>query len=236
MAPAMDDDDLLAALRVRASDPDRRLEAQVSAFGMDVAAMDLGQMSSSLRDLQGDLARLLQDPLDPPADLQAKAAAFGERMRTPADRPLPPPATEAEVAAAEAAIGAALPPLLRRVYTEVANGGFGPGYGLLGVGPGGWTDDHRRDLVAMLRSNREGSAQLPEGSWRWPATLLPIAYLGDVVYACADAARPGTPVLEYDPSDRDWDDDGYPLDEQEAFVEVAPTLADWFAAWLASPS
>lgn len=232
----MHDDELIAALRARAADPGRRLEAQVSAFGMDVASMGLGQMLASLRDLQGDLARLLEDPLHPPADLQEKAASFGERMQQPAEQPLPAPAAEADVLAAEAAIGAPLPPLLRRLYTEVADGGFGPGYGLLGVGPGGWTDDHRRGLVAVLRANQEGAADLPEGAWRWPSTLLPIAYLGDVIYACADLARPGTPVLEYDPSDLDWDEDGYPLDEEEALVEVSPTLAGWLEAWLASPS
>lgn len=44
-----------------------------------------------------------------------------------------PPATIAEVDAAEVALGFAIPPLLRRLYTEVGNGGFGPNYGLEGV-------------------------------------------------------------------------------------------------------
>jgi hypothetical protein len=48
-------------------------------------------------------------------------------------RPVPtvaPPASVAEVDAAEATLGFAIPPLLRRLYTEVGNGGFGPDYGL----------------------------------------------------------------------------------------------------------
>jgi cell wall assembly regulator SMI1 len=40
-----------------------------------------------------------------------------------------PPATEEEVTQAEMQLGFALPSLLRRVYLEVGNGGFGPGYG-----------------------------------------------------------------------------------------------------------
>jgi hypothetical protein len=72
--------------------------------------------------------------------------------------------------------------------------------------------------------------------WTWPATLLPVAHLGCGVYACVDGSRPGCPVLEYDPSDLDWDDDGYPLDEEDAFVEVSPTLEAWLAEWVERPS
>lgn len=41
------------------------------------------------------------------------------------------PASPAAVAEAEELIGQPLPSLLRRLYLEVGNGGFGPGYGLL---------------------------------------------------------------------------------------------------------
>ena len=37
------------------------------------------------------------------------------------------------LAETEARLGFTLPPLLARVYTEVADGGFGPGYGLLSL-------------------------------------------------------------------------------------------------------
>ncbi|MBY8874236.1 hypothetical protein K7640_20615 [Micromonospora sp. PLK6-60] len=49
--------------------------------------------------------------------------------------PLPPltPAPRAAVEEAEAAAGVALPPLLRRLYLELGNGGFGPGVGLIGL-------------------------------------------------------------------------------------------------------
>jgi hypothetical protein len=48
-----------------------------------------------------------------------------------------PPATEDMLASTESNLGFALNTFLKRIYLEVANGGFGPGYGLLG----------RRDLV-----------------------------------------------------------------------------------------
>src|SRR5216683_6367148 len=42
-----------------------------------------------------------------------------------------PPATGEELAHAEAQLGFELPSFLRRLYLEVGNGSFGPGYGLL---------------------------------------------------------------------------------------------------------
>src|SRR5688572_7984728 len=59
--------------------------------------------------------------------LRAKAQGWIE--------PLPPlrPAPRSAVEEAEALAGAPLPPLLRRLYLEVGNGGFGPGYALLGL-------------------------------------------------------------------------------------------------------
>ncbi|GAA1607916.1 hypothetical protein GCM10009733_000050 [Nonomuraea maheshkhaliensis] len=43
---------------------------------------------------------------------------------------LSPPATEEEVENAERILGFKLPPVLARLYGEVANGGFGPDYHL----------------------------------------------------------------------------------------------------------
>src|SRR5690242_10047052 len=78
--------------------------------------------------------------------LAVDAATWVEPMPT-----VTPPATVAEVDAAEAALGLAIPPLLRRLYTEVGNGGFGPHYGLEGVPtippvPGA------ADIVALYKS------------------------------------------------------------------------------------
>lgn len=50
--------------------------------------------------------------------------AVGYHRDSPRE-PLFPPAKAAEVDEAERRLGYALPPLLRRLYTEVADGGFG---------------------------------------------------------------------------------------------------------------
>ncbi|MFJ8627873.1 hypothetical protein ACIRD3_34250 [Kitasatospora sp. NPDC093550] len=57
------------------------------------------------------------------------------------DRHAPPPAPHEAVAEAERVIGFAFPPLLRRLYTEVSNGGFGPLDGVLPVDVG-QRDEH----------------------------------------------------------------------------------------------
>ena len=44
-----------------------------------------------------------------------------------------PPATELQLLATEAALGFPLPPILRALYAQVANGGFGPGFGIVGA-------------------------------------------------------------------------------------------------------
>lgn len=43
------------------------------------------------------------------------------------------PATTEQILATERALGFPLPPILHTLYSQIANGGFGPGYGLHGV-------------------------------------------------------------------------------------------------------
>jgi hypothetical protein len=70
---------------------------------------------------------------------------------------------------AEATLGFNLPPLLIQVYTEVVNGGFGPGYGLLGLA-GGFADDLGDTAVqSYLRRRADQSLQ-------WRDALLPICH------------------------------------------------------------
>lgn len=68
-------------------------------------------------------------------------------------RPAPP----AAVAEAEELAGRSLPSLLRRLYLEVGNGGFGPGYGLLGLRHG-----HRTGGLDALTGLNRGVLTLCE--------------------------------------------------------------------------
>jgi len=134
--------------------------------------------------------------------------------------PLCPPATASEVAAAEATLGFPLPLLLKRIHTEISNGGFGPGYGLFGVpyASGG----HARRLLVEKRSGCTGlNYDFPDwwlgerfaeirsvvGEYRcwsrqfatsWPRALLPFIYCGCTVYECVDCSAAPYPVFGFD--------------------------------------
>jgi hypothetical protein len=79
---------------------------------------------------------------------------------------LPVPASPEAVAEAEQAIDYRLPPLLRRLYLEVANGGFDPRDGILGVlgVPGGeWIGDWA-DIVDVYKAFNSGPED-PHPEW-----------------------------------------------------------------------
>ena len=81
------------------------------------------------------------------------------------------PATLAEVNAAEKLLGFNLPKLLRRLYLEVGNGGFGPNYGLEGVP----TIPPVPDVADIVCLYEQYSADDPEHpTLKWPQGLLPL--------------------------------------------------------------
>lgn len=89
-----------------------------------------------------------------------------------------PVLTAAQEAASLAALGFQPPQLLMRVDREVANGGFGPGYGLLGL-EGGWWAFRQLNAVRTylwLREEDDGKDLLPGEERCDPATgaLAPI--------------------------------------------------------------
>ena len=94
----------------------------------------------------------------------------GSRLRARLDAPAPqqlrfayPPATEDQLLAIEAALGFPLPPLLRALYAEVANGGFGFGYGLRGA-IGGFDGRGSSTIVEQYLSRSYSEEILPWAS------------------------------------------------------------------------
>lgn len=68
-----------------------------------------------------------------------------------------PPATEKQILKTEQQLRFALPPLLRLLYTRVANGGFGPGYGIIGaIGGFSFTGSGGKDIVEGYRWQIDG--------------------------------------------------------------------------------
>jgi len=156
--------------------------------------------------------------------LSAKADDIERRLRTPDRRPLPEPATSDALAAAESRLGFALPLLLRRLYLEVANGGFGPGPGIVGIS-GGWTTDHGKSIEDLYEEMSDSTTENPR--WVWPAAHVPIVDLGGS-FACVDAASPDGRVVEWNPDELDGRgrDGGW----SRSFRDVAPGLEAWLEA------
>ncbi|MDH3754260.1 MAG: SMI1/KNR4 family protein [Acidimicrobiia bacterium] len=221
----MTEDELLEALRLRASEPASRVDEHSTVLDLEEPG-DLSRLLNLSHQLQENLDRLAVDgPESVDPAVIAMAEGLVEDMNSPAARELPGPADATTLDAAEAELGLRLPALLRAIYLEIANGGIGPGTGLLGV-TGGWTP-HGSTLVEEYHHSVEG----PWDDWKWPSKLLPVADLGDGVSACVDTSRAGCPVLEWDAGDLDWDAEG---PQAPDLVEVAPTLAAWLGAWLES--
>jgi hypothetical protein len=121
---------------------------------------------------------------------------------------LQPVATSAQIKLAEKELGFSLPDSLIQIYTQVANGGFGPGYGILGVG-GGWTDDlgntAERLYYAGKRTQFKG--------------LLPICYYGCATYALLDCKVENGQILL--------------LEANKLKKEpLANSLREWLEEWL----
>lgn len=135
-----------------------------------------------------------------------------------------PKATADLVREAERELGFALPPLLCRAYLEVANGGFGPGYGVMGVRHG-FTDDLKHTVVDLYNSYRQTDPEDP--SWQWPLGLLPICHWGCIVYSAVDATKEGNPVFFMDVSVKDV---GAPM--SSITIPHKPSLEAWLDDWL----
>ncbi|BAJ26218.1 MULTISPECIES: hypothetical protein [Kitasatospora] len=100
-------------------------------------------------------------------------------LRVARERQAPPPAPPEAVAEAERVIGFAFPVLLRRLYTEVSDGGFGPADGVppLGTGSG-------RELLTVPYEHG------PDPTGTVPAGVVPLYDLGCTMWWMVDFRDP----------------------------------------------
>jgi hypothetical protein len=137
-----------------------------------------------------------------------KTLAASRGSDSPADwweSGLPPPASERELEEEERLLGLPLHPLHRRLLREVANGGFGPGYGLIGAGTG-MADSRGRRLAELRRSIlNEHEARAP---------IVPLIEWGSGTWAFCDV--PSGDVLSVADS---------------GIVRIGLTLEQWLDAW-----
>ena len=82
---------------------------------------------------------------------------------------------EVEIVEIETAVGLPLPTAFTALYASRGNGGFGPDYGLLGLGSGHVTDQGDTALSLYRTFN---TPDPDDPGWVWPKHLLPILHLG----------------------------------------------------------
>jgi hypothetical protein len=100
------------------------------------------------------------------------------------------------------------------MYLEVGNGGFGPGYGILGV-EGGHTDDTHKTAVDLLGADYLQAAA---------TALLPLCHWGCAIYSLVDCATPDARMWGFDPNPAPEDVDAlFPQDD---------TLNAWLSRWV----
>lgn len=159
-------------------------------------------------------------------------ARDGELANDELPAPIAPPVSQRTVTATERQLGFPLPDLLRLIYRQIGNGGFGPSYGILGL-IGGATDERGYTLVGVYRS-MQGLAR-ENRYWHWPDGLLPLCKLGCGMYSCLDCVGSRVPVLIFDPNNLDeteTDKSEAVLRWTNAFWHQENTLLSWLEGWL----
>src|SRR5262249_54873414 len=114
------------------------------------------------------------------------------------------------------------PPLLKRVYTEIGNGGFGPGYGLIGLTNGvpGDTGETGPAIYEQFRNPHAGDPR-----WSWPEALLPICHWGCAILCCVDCGDGNFRMRIFDPNAHETDE------WTDSFFEEAADFGAWIKDW-----
>jgi hypothetical protein len=142
-----------------------------------------------------------------------------------------PPVAAQALQIAERAIGFQLPNLLRAVFLEVGNGGFGPEYGIVGTKGGAKLDGCTLETCYqnMVKLENENSV------WRWPKRLLPLSNYGCGMWSCVDCEYQKLPMILWDPNNLDAELDGADarLNWGNSFWDQGRSLRIWLEGWLA---
>ncbi len=144
------------------------------------------------------------------ADIQTRARTPSTRTDTVSispPGPLPKKASVSEVEAAEHRLGFSLHPFHRRLLLDIANGGFGPGYGLIGLS-GGHSDADGRTMIE-LRDILWLDAETP-----LPAHVVPLCEWGGAIWSCVDGQTGHVLTLD-----------------EGGLTDTERSLPSWFEAW-----
>jgi hypothetical protein len=208
------DDLLIEKLRTRAYDPAWRFdEAPVPAEWV------VHQYGRDHVDLAGDRIRGFDS--NGMIYFRAGSAEAVEYYQSAPRAPLFPPVTAAEVEDAERAVGLRFPELLRRLYSEVANGGFGPQAGGFAC-----LTDGNRDSEGIVWPSAVRIYQRSHKNGVLPASWIELTPGGCTMYWYVSLTEADNPVLLYD-SDG-WDDGEQP---EDGVTHVTSSLRRWLWTW-----
>jgi hypothetical protein len=125
---------------------------------------------------------------------------------------------ENEVGAIEHELGLAIPETLRRLYTEIGDGGFGPGYGFLKMKKAMSPRDDT--VVGLYQAFRDTDPSDP--TWKWPEGLLLISDWGCAIRTGVMCATNRIVVFDPNLHDSDW---------AATFLDQRCTLDVWLEKW-----
>jgi hypothetical protein len=130
---------------------------------------------------------------------------------------LPPPAPPEAVAEIEAAVGHPMPPLLKRIYLEVADGGFGRWGEALSLTDTTYSFSDSRRLLEEYLGWR--------GTPNYPPSVVPLLTWGCAIWSLVDYSTPEGRMWGWDPNAR-CPEHGYALFPEDV------TLAERLCGWL----
>ncbi|HEY2793534.1 MAG TPA: SMI1/KNR4 family protein, partial [Micromonosporaceae bacterium] len=127
--------------------------------------------------------------------------------------PLPrlQPATVAAIAETERQLDVRLPPLLRRLYLEVGDGGFGPNAGIFGMGSTSGSDTLVNINLPLIEDTDPIAL--------WPTGVLEILDWGCNIYTLIDCRTADGWIWEAD------------FNRMETAARTSMTLATWLTSW-----
>ena len=169
--------------------------------------------------------------LDATADGEICYDDLPARLRTGFVRP---PLTEREMQACEAKLGFPLPPLLRDLYVQIADGGFGPAGGIYGLKdePNDWwgglvtwyrqlKKHHRLVSLTDLKQRASPDHMINLPGYVWPEQLLQFCTWGCGNFAAIDRGTGHILYLTPGPGGN------------RLFEYTHASLSDWLEDWLA---
>lgn len=183
-----------------------------------------------------DLIRRLQDRLryTPAVEMDAHTVRTNERGDVVPPYPPRPPITVDIVDDVERTLGFTLPTLVRRLYTEVADGRYGPSYGILRLRSPEGTDVRRwweqpmsvEAWEALYRHEREEPEIPPHHKPNHPPKSIRFCEEGCNISFWLDCSTEAARVFIDDPN---LYGDGY------THETAAETLERWLSDWLDQP-